>query len=632
MFGGYWSIGDRGYSPFQGGTNIFSFGDTLDLIRGKHDLKVGFGYRANQMNVGTEAFQDGFWIPGVAGNFSGFTGTTPGESTASSPVHNGTTSSSVNIGGSPEADVLLGILGLSEHDQTFNGPVTGRRWKTYRPFVQDDWRITKDLTLNLGLAWDMTTPITEQHGRMANYDPVANKLLVAGQDGVNSAAGIQMNWKDFEPRIGFAWKLLGSDKTVVRAGYGIFHDSAWSQGAQGLWQNPPFFAESDFFGPAGCAFASSYCAGVGETPLGLSMSTGFPIFNGPPDLSTFTGTLFTQPTNFKHGNVQQFNANVERQLPGNVVLTAGYAGARGHHILVSGNNLNTFGPSATTCVTNPIGCNPDGTQYVPPYAVGNSILDFGDIGDTTYNSLQIKGETKTARYGLYALVSYTYSRTYDNGLSDGLGSLLSAPYFPLPNWQKLDWAPSQIGLHNNFTASVIYDLPFGKGKKFGGGWSDLTNTLLGNWQLTLIEHITSGFPFPLIDSFNQSGVFFNAGGNGNNYNRPNQVAGCDPYSANHSQQQWINTSCFEASTVGLGNANRVPVVGPDFVNTDFSVIKQFALPREGMGLNFRAEFFNLFNHAQFGMPGNDISGFGFGSVTSTVNNPRLVQLALKLTF
>jgi hypothetical protein len=229
-------------------------------------------------------------------------------------------------------------------------------------------------------------------------------------------------------------------------------------------------------------------------------------------------------------------------------------------------------------------------------------------------------------------VSYTYSRTYDNGLSDGLGSLLSAPYFPLPNWQKLDWAPSQIGLHNNFTASVIYDLPFGKGKKFGGGWSDLTNTLLGNWQLTLIEHITSGFPFPLIDSFNQSGVFFNAGGNGNNYNRPNQVAGCDPYSANHSQQQWINTSCFEASTVGLGNANRVPVVGPDFVNTDFSVIKQFALPREGMGLNFRAEFFNLFNHAQFGMPGNDISGFGFGSVTSTVNNPRLVQLALKLTF
>jgi len=610
MFGGYWSIGDRGYSPFQGGTNVFSFSDSLELIRGKHDFKVGLTLRANQMNVGTEAFQDGFWIPGVAGNFSG--------------------SGAAKIGGNPEADVLLGILGLSEHDQTFNGPVTGRRWKIYRPFVQDDWRITKSLTLNLGLAWDMTTPISEAHGRMADYIPSTNKLLVSNQNGVNSAAGIQMNWTAFEPRVGLVWKVLGSDKTVFRAGYGIFHDSAWSQGAQGLWQNPPFFAESDLFSPAGCAFSTSYCAQHGQTPLGTSMSNAFIPYPTPPPLSSFTGTLFYQPTDFKLGNVRQFNANLERQLPGNVVLTAGYAGARGHHILVSGNNLNTFGPS--NCGVGVIGCNPDGTPYIPPYQVGNSILEFGDLGRTTYNSLQIKAETKTARYGLYGLFSYTYSRTYDNGLTDGLGSLLSAPYFPLPNWPKLDWGLSQINLDNNFTASVIYDLPFGKGKKFGGGWNNATNTALGNWQVTLIEHISSGFPVPLIDSFNQSGVFFNNGGNGNNYNRPNQVAGCNTSSANHGKLQWINASCFTEAVGELGNANRVPAVGPDYVNTDFSVIKQFALPREGMGLNFRAEFFNLFNHAQFGMPVQDISAPGFGSVNSTVNNPRLVQFALKLTF
>jgi hypothetical protein len=618
MFGGYWSIGDRGYTPFQGGTNIFSFSDSLDLIRGKHDIKVGLTFRANQMNVGAEAFQDGFWIPGVAGNFSG--------------------SSAANIGGNPEADVLLGILGLAEHDQTFNGPVTGRRWKIYRPFVQDDWRATKDLTLNLGLAWDMTTPISEADGRMADYIPATNQLLVANRGGVSSSAGVKMNWRAFEPRIGLAWKL-GSDKTVVRAGYGIFHDSAWSQGAQGLWQNPPFFAEGDFFGPPGCAFATSYCAHHGQTPSGLSMSSGFQIFSGPPTLSSFTGTLFTQPTNFKLGNVQQFNVNVERQLPGNVVLTAGYAGARGRHILLSGNDINTPGPpSCGTVAGYTIGCNPDGSQYIPPYSVGNAILEFGDLGNTNYNSLQIKAETKTPKYGLYALFSYTYSRTYDNGLSDGLGSLLSAPYFPLPNWQKLDWALSQINLDNNLTASVIYDLPFGKGKKFGGNWNSAANTAFGNWQLTLIEHISSGFPDPLINSNDQSGVGFfgagfNNGGNGNNFNRPDQVAGCNPYAADHSKLQWINASCFRAATPGeLGNANRVPVVGPDFVNTDFSVIKQFALPREGMGLNFRVEFFNLFNHAQFGMPVNDISSPGFGAVNSTVNNPRLVQFALKLTF
>ena len=242
LVGGYWSLGDRGYSPFQGGTNIFSFSDSLDLIRGKHDFKLGLGIRANQMNVGTEAFQDGFWIPGVAGNFSGFTNKTN------------------SIDGNPEADVLMGLLGLAEHDQTFNGQVIGRRWKMYRPFVQDDWRISRDLTLNLGLAWDITNPITEVDGRLANFDPTNGQLLIAGQNGVNTSAGVKKNWTAFEPRIGAAWKVFGSDKTVLRAGYAIYHDSAWSMGAQGLWQNPPFFAESDGFAPAGCAFATSYCA------------------------------------------------------------------------------------------------------------------------------------------------------------------------------------------------------------------------------------------------------------------------------------------------------------------------------------------------------------------------------------
>jgi hypothetical protein len=264
---------------------------------------------------------------------------------------------------------------------------------------------------------------------------------------------------------------------------------------------------------------------------------------------------------------------------------------------------------------------------------GNAILEFGDLGKTSYDSLQIKAETKTARYGLYALVAYTYSHTHDNGLSDGLGSLLSAPYFPLPNWQTLDWSLSQINLNNSFTGSVIYDLPFGKGKMYGTAWHSVTNSLLGGWQLTLIEQITSGFPDPLIDSANQSGVFFNNGGNGNNFNRPDQVSGCNPYAASHSKLQWINSACFVAPPAGhLGNAARVPVYGPDFVNTDFSVIKQFALPWENMSLNFRAEFFNLFNHAQFGSPINDVSAPGFGSVNSTVNNPRLVQFGLKLTF
>ena len=615
--GGYWALGDRGYSPFQGGTNIFSFRDSLNYTRNKHDFKFGIDFRANQMNVGTEAFQDGFWIVGVAGNFTG----------------NG--APDVNIAGNSEADFLQGITGLAIHDQTYEGPVTGRRWKAYRPFAEDNWRITPSIVLNLGLAWDLTTPITDNAGRQADYLPLTGKLLIANKDGVSGSAGIKMDWTALEPRVGATWKVFGSDKTVLRLGYGVFHDAAWSQGAQGLWQNPPFLGESDAFGPQGCAFATSYCATVlKQSPAAVSLSAGFQPLPTPQNAANFTGNFNYEPTNLKHGIVQQYNVNVEHQLFGNLVLTAGFAGAQGTHILVTGNSLTTNSPSACGKVQNyTLGCNANGSPHESPYIAPNfnQIYLFGDVGKTSYNSLQIKAETRTSK-GLYALFAYTYSRTYDNGLTDGLGSVVSAPYFPLPNWQNLDWALSQINLNNNFTGSVIYDLPVGRGKRFGSDWNALTNAILGNFQLTLIQKVLSGFPVPLIDSINESGASFSNGGNANNWNRPDRVAGCNAGNAAHGKLQWINSSCFVAPAAGeLGNASRVPGTGPDFVNTDFSVIKQIGLPRE-MALNFRAEIFNLFNHSQYGAPVNDVSSPGFGFVQSTVNNPRLVQFALKLSF
>jgi hypothetical protein len=264
----------------------------------------------------------------------------------------------------------------------------------------------------------------------------------------------------------------------------------------------------------------------------------------------------------------------------------------------------------------------------------------------------LKAETKSSRYGIYALIGYTYSRTYDNGFADGLGSSIGATYYPLPNWSKLDWALSQINLNNNFTASVIYDLPFGRGKHFGHDWSSPANTVLGGWQVTVIEKITSGFPVFVVDSANfTSGVNFQ--NNGNSLIRPNLVGDPNapgPVSGNptcafaapskvHTIADWFNPCAFASAGAGeLGNASRTPVNGPDFVNTDFSLIKQFALPREGMGLNFRVEFFNLFNHAQFGLPNTGGTGYAdietpnFGSISSTVNNPRVLQFGLKLTF
>jgi hypothetical protein len=631
----YFSVGDRGYAPYQGGTNVYSLSDTLDLIHGKHEIRAGLVFRANEMNVRNNAFQDGYIV-----NIGSATGD--------------------NMG-----DLLLGSLGVfAAHDQTFLGATTGRRWKLFRPFVQDNWRVTNNLTLNLGFAWALATPETEEANRQANFDVASLDWFVPkGSPGIsgcttciatNGAVGIQFDKTALEPRIGFAWKPMGSEKTSVRGGYAIFHDSAWNQGGQGLWQNPPYYAEVDPFptgvctpfGSTGCGLSNGFLLPVG-TPSTTQVSATGAVYNAPVNPQSYTGTIQSENRNFKQGMVQQFNLNVEHQLPGNVVLTAGYAGSRGEHILVSQLNENITSPSACGAVLGyTVGCGFQPFPYAAPF---QSVDTNNSIGASRYDSFQVKAETKSARNGLYALIGYTYSRNFDSGLTDGLGTNPGAMYYPLPGFNKLDWGLSQLNLNDSFTASILYDLPFGKGKHYGGGWSGATNAIFGNWQLDLIERATSGFPLFVVDSADESGVFFSY--NGNTFQRPNQVG--DPNKAGneggqsgcptqiHTLKHWFNPCAFAQAPAGeLGTAPRAPVYGPRFVNTDFSVIKDFPLSfREGMGLQFRAEFFNLFNHAQFYLDG--VGGTGeqdintpssFGALNNTVNNPRLVQFALKLKF
>jgi hypothetical protein len=641
---GYWSVGDRGFAPFTGGTNVFTFNDSFDMIRGKHDVRVGLGFRANQMNTETNAFQDGFFLVGNGGTFTG----------------------------DGIADLLIGQVGGAIHDQTYLGATTGRRWKMFRPFVEDDWRVTPNLTLNLGLAWALVTPVSEVKNRMANFvfaggGSLTGKYLVAGPAPAcdfsttcvhsDSAAGVQFDKTALEPRIGLAWKVLGSQRTAFRAGYAIFHDSSWNQGAQGLWMNPPYLGESDNFNyyPSNpCPFNAVNC---GVSQAFLPPLLPFSSF----DPGTFQGTALWQNLNFKQGIVEQFNFNLEEQLPGQIVLTGGYAGSRGHHLLISGlGNVDLNSPTA--CQGGPaavpgytFGCGPGG-QFVPapyggPYPTFKLIGQFNDFGNSTYNGLQIKAETKSARHGLYALVGYTYSHTYDSGLPDNLGTPPGAIYWPLPNMQKADWAHSQINLDHQFTASVIYDLPFGKGKAWGSNWSGPVNAAFGDWQVTVIEKATSGFPLFLTNSNN--GLFAGSGvnfaWNGASLNRPDQVG--DPNKGGpeggrtdcpakvHTTQFWFNPCAFAPAADGeLGNANRAPVNGPDFVNTDLSLIKQFHV-NERFGLTFRSEFFNLFNHEQLGLSGNSLTGLQdlnslttLAKVNTVVNDRRVIQFALRLTF
>lgn len=628
LMNNYWALGDRGFAPFQGGTNVFQISDSFDMVRGKHDVKVGAAVRAQQMNVETNAFQDGFFI-----NFG--------------------------LTGDATADLLLGQMGGGIHDQTFFGATTGRRWKLIRPFVEDTWRVSPDLTLNLGIAWALVTPVTEAHNRQANFDFATGKFYVAGKADFGTCAicvrsdgrvGIQMDKTAFEPRIGISWKPFGSQKMAIRGGYAIFHDSSWNQGAQGLWENPPYFAESDNF-IFTCPFNNSAAAAPKNCGNQyLFLDTTLNAITTPPDPTSFPGTLQSQNLDFKQGRVQQFNANVEYQMPGNVVLTAGYAGSRSSHILMDGVNLNVGSPAACGVVSGyTLGCGPGGASFGPKWGPTNNfplgfptVANSNDVGKAHYDSVQIKAETKSARHGLYALLGYTYSKTHDSGLPDGLGTFPGATYFPLPGTSSADWSLSQLNVDHQFTASVTYELPFGKGKRYGGNMNGATNAILGNWEVDVIERAISGFPLFVVDSGNGgtpgdpgvSGVTF--AWNGNNLNRPDMT--CNPKSSHRTLDEWFNTSCFSKAAPGeLGNAPRAPVSGPRFINTDMSFIKHLMMG-EMVRLDFRAEFFNIWNHPHFYLPGGstgmqDINAASsFGKVSATLNDPRFVQFALKLSF
>lgn len=649
QMGSYFSIGDRGYSPYQGGTNVYSAGDTIDLIRGKHDIRVGATYRANEMNIRNNAFQDGYIV-----NF----GTQSGDDIA---------------------DLLLGSMGVfAAHDQTFLGGTVGRRFKMVRPFVQDDWRVNSRLTLNLGVAWALVTPETEVRNRQASFDITNLKWYVpSGSPGLTGCTncimtdgrvGIQFDKTAIEPRIGLAWKPTASDKTVVRAGYAIYHDSSWDQGGQGLWQNPPYYAEVDPFplgvckpfGSTGCGLSNGFLLPA-NSPSSVNVPGGA-VYDAPVNPTTYSGSIQAMNRNFKQGSVQQFNINVEGQLPANLVLTAGYAGSRSHHILVSQLNENLAPPSACGQIPGyTLGCNFPFYPYALPF---QNVYTNNSVGAAQYDSLQLKAETKSVRRGLYALLGYTLSKNNDSGLTDGLGTNPGALYYPLPGTAKLDWGLSQLNLTHSFTASVLYELPFGKGKAYGGNWNGPANAILGNWQVNLIERATSGFPLFVVDSSDSSGIFFDYNGltlqrpnEVGNPNRPGQVPGnpnCIAPSRIHTIENWFNPCAFETAPTTvvnpftptaflageIGTAPRAPVSGPHFINTDFSIFKDITLPfREGMGLQFRAEFFNLFNHPQYYMPG--VSGTGeqdintpssFGVISNTVNNPRLIQFALRLKF
>lgn len=570
---GYQRLGEPGYTPTRSTTQDIQINDTLSLVHGKHWLKMGPQFRFDQFNL----LQIG--QPRGRVSFSGeFTAIDPGNQQNS---------------GNSAADMLLG-----DPVSAVISTVTyfGNRQHSYGAFVQDTYKVKSNLTLDLGLRYDYATPFYEAHNKQSNFNYTTGTIIPAGTPGYPKHLS-NADKADFAPRVGFSYSPFPSRPLVLRAGYGrffIFNEIRTGDPLQTDY-NWPFFFEPSF-------------TGDGFTPaLGMTPGTGFPALD-PSNIGNLTLGVTSQDWRLHTGVYDEWNLNIEYQLPGNILITPAYVGSKGTHLqsLIDRNQIPT--PSATF------------DQNARPYPQYGGFTSIVNRGNSTYHAFQFKAEKK-ASHGLYFLSAYTFSKS----INDQPEICCNAPWpqnsYNLPAEKGL----SDFDNRQRWVTSLDYAIPVGKGQKYlnQGGVAD---AVLGGWHIGGIVTFRSGFPFSPVISYDPT----NTGSQG--LMRAQQLG--SGHLANPNINMWFNVSDFEDPTCNcFGNAGKNILEGPGEKSADLSIRKIFNLS-ERFRLEFRTEFFNAFNHPVFSQPDNNIDdGPGAtGVITSTVIPQRQIQFALKLEF
>jgi hypothetical protein len=564
---GYRGIGEPGYEPTILTSEERQITDALNLVRGKQTIAVGGEVRWTEYNI--------FQVPAPNGSFS-FSGQF-------------TQNPNDGTGGDGLADALLGLPLTS----TINTQVEVQN-RQYVPsaFVQDDYKVSHTLTLNLGLRYDYFSPIVAKHNQQANFDYQTGQLVVAGQNG-NSRGLTTPDHLNFAPRVGFAKTF--ANNTVLSGAYGIFWSGQEIRTAATLQlaYNLPFYYQPTF-------------TSDGITPL-LTVSGGFPPLN---PLDAPDPGVTSVDVRLKTPNYQEWNLSVQQALPAQTVLELSYAGSKATHLqsLVDRNQDMAPGPGDV--------------QSRRPYPNFGPFAAIENRGNSGYNSMQVKVE-KRASHGLYFLSSFTWSKAFN----DQPEICCNQPW-PQNSWNiAADKGLADFNQNLRWVLSYDYLLPFGKGHRLGG--SRAADLLVGGWHVGGIYSLASGFPFSPQMGFDTS----NTGSQG--LVRPDQVLpnGNLPR-GQRNPNLWFNTDAYAIpANYTFGNAGRNTLIGPDYNDWDASLRKTFQI-RESQDLEFRGEFFNFLNHPSFAQPDPYITD-GPGAtavVTSTAGANREVQLALKYHF
>jgi len=616
---GYTNLGntDNRYNAFV----TYTMAGSVTKLKGAHTLKAGYDGRLIQVNNRESR--------STSGDFAFTAGMTQGPNPNTAAANRGNSI----------ASLLLGTGNSGSLIQAFKD-AAAQSWYTALYF-QDDWRITKKLTLNLGLRYDIDTPRTERFNRMNYFDAsiksplssvpgysnLTGGLVFVGVDG-NPRTQYITDKNNLAPRIGFAYQA--SKNTTIRGGYGNIYAISLQQ-AHGT------------IGPFGFRTQTPWVNTIdGITPNNL-LSNPFPNgFTAPPGSSQ---GLFTQAG----ANIQapvpetltpysaQWNLNVQRNLPGQVLLEVAYVGTRGLQLSrndESGLSLNqlhpqylALGSALNQTVPNPFlgrglgGVLANATisraQSLRPYPQFTDVIPLYSTGaSSNYHALQTSFSKRFSR-GLQFEGSYTWAKAIQEALRH-------VDSYNIRQSRSL----ADYDIAHRFVVSYIYELPFGKGRRFGANWTGATNFILGGWQINGFTTYQTSTPLQI--SANNVAGLFNPIGVANNNGRSGKLDG----PIHDRLLRYFDTSVYsQPAAFTFGNmANYAPDLrGPGIRNWDISMFKEFRI-KERATLQFRTEAFNALNRVQFGAPNTSVTSNQFGQISTQANSPRQIQFGLKLLF
>src|SRR2546427_1085198 len=598
--------------------NLFTGSDDVQLIRGKHQMSFGVWVQRIQVNANSAGRGNG------EADF---------------------TSLQTFLEGIP-----INFVGVPNKTVMYWRSTVGA-W-----YVQDVIQLGHNLTLRAGIRHEFTNGFNEKYGRASNYLPDANGVPLS--DAQNSATHIgtspltQNNaTKLFSPRVGLVWDPFGNGKTSIRAGFGMYYTLLDDLNFQ-LDYNAPNNAQFQY---RNVPLSKSLPVIPGQS-LKPFCGPGLPLPVLPPTPSCTPLTPWGTQVNPKTPTVVEWNYFIEQQVSQNMSIRVGYVGSHAYHNIID-IDANSVAPQICASPTDPRGCpsgginapNPPttfvqpGTQYFPavgpfgrPFGRPNPYLGSAYLwymeGVASYNALQAD-LTKRFSSGLTFRADYTFSKNLDDGTgiassqSQNNNQSVMDPRNPLR-----DYGRSALDFRHQGSGNFSYELPFGNGKRFANGLSGAANKLAGGWQFNGIVTLLSGFPFtPLVGS-NQSG-------NGNQFSpdRPNWNSNFQGDVKLRTVDQWYDPKAFKLPPSGTwGNVGRGVLDGPGLAEFDFSVFKTTPIT-ETTRVLFRAEFFNITNRSNFGLPNPNIFSGGTisasaGKIVATTGTSRQVQLGLKLMF